>query len=200
VVYLRKPSHPDAAPPYQLKLPNGEVIHTFSFTVIDLCKVKTKNLFQTGLKGILPLVTLTEDGQDHDAIDRVIEELQQPGVKKREELLSLTYGLAALVFEEESEHLWLQRRFAMIEDIIEESWAFQEMIQKGLEKGLEKGLQAQRQSLILLIQTHYPALLQLAQDVCNAMRTLEELQDLFQKVLLAKSEQEVRQHLLGAQK
>src|SRR6266446_117006 len=31
VVYLRKPSHPDAAPPYQLKLPNGEVIHTFSF-------------------------------------------------------------------------------------------------------------------------------------------------------------------------
>jgi len=50
------------------------------------------------------------------------------------------------------------------------------------------------------IQTHFPALVQLAQNVCDAIQTLEELQDLFQKVLLAKSEQEVRQILLGAQK
>jgi len=58
----------------------------------------------------------------------------------------------------------------------------------------------QRQNLILLIQAHFPALVQLAQDVCNAIQALEELQDLFQKVLLAESEQEVRQHILGAQK
>jgi predicted transposase YdaD len=212
VVYLKKPGHPKAASPYQLKLPNGKVIHTFSFTVIEMCKVKTRTLLQRGLKGILPLVSLTQDGQDHGAIDYVIKELRQPGVEKREELLSLTYGLAALVFEKESERDWLQRRFAMLEDIIEESWAFQEMKQKaekkaeekvykkGLEKGLEEGLQAQRQSLILLIQRYYPALLQLAQDVCHAMRTLEELQDLFQKILQAESEQEIRQLLLGAQK
>ena len=206
VVYLRKPGHPKAAPPYQLKLPNGEVIHTFSFTVIELCKVKTERLFQTGLKGILPLVPLTQNGRDHGAIEYVIKELRQPRVKNAEELLTLTYGLAALVFEKESEHLWLQRRFAMIDDIINASWAFQDMVQigrkegikEGLEEGLEKGLRAQRQSLILLIQKHYPALLQLTQDVCNAIQTLDELQDLFQKVLLAKDEQEAHQLLLDA--
>jgi hypothetical protein len=196
VVYLRKPGHPKAAPPYQLKLPNGEVIHTFSFTVIELCKVKTEKLFQTGLKGILPLVPLTQNGQDRDAIEHVIKELRHPGVKKQEELLSLTYGVAALVFESESEHNWLQRRFAMIDDIINESWAFQDLIQRGR----KEGLQAQKQNLILLIQKHYPALLQLTQDVCNAVQTLEELQDLFQKVLLAKDEQEARQILLNVQK
>jgi flagellar biosynthesis/type III secretory pathway protein FliH len=204
VVYLREPSHPKAAPPYQLKLPNGEIIHTFSFTVIELCKVETKKLFQTGLKGILPLIPLTQDGRDHHAIEHVIKELRQPGVKKAKELLTLTYGLAALVLKEENEHLWLQRRFAMIDDIINESWAFQEMIQKGHEKGLKEGLkeglQAQRQSLILLIQKHYPTLLQLAQNVCNAIQTLEESQALFKKVLNAQDEGEVRQILLSAQK
>ncbi len=204
VIYLQKPGHPKAAPPYQLKLPNGKVIHTFSFTAIDMCKVKTQSLLQRGLKGLLPLVPLTEDGQDHDAIECVIKELRQPGVEKAGDLLTLTYGLAALVFKKESEHLWLQRRFTMIDDVIKKSWAFQDMIQigrkEGLEEGLEKGLRAQRQSLILLIQKHYPALLQLTQDVCNAIQTLEELQDLFQKVLLAKDEQEARQLLLDTKK
>lgn len=197
VIYLQKPGHPKAAPPYQLKLSNGEVIHTFSFTVIELCKVKTKSLLQRGLKGLLPLVPLTEDGQDHDAIEYVIQELRQPGVKKAKELLTLTYGLAALTFKKESEHLWLHRRFTMIEDIIEESWAFQEMIQKGHKKGLKE---AKGQDLLLLIQRYYPALLQFAQNVCNTIQTLEELQDLFEKVLNAQDEREVRQYLLDAQK
>ncbi|HWS83581.1 MAG TPA: hypothetical protein VN207_04920, partial [Ktedonobacteraceae bacterium] len=131
-----------------------------------------KSLLQRGLKGILPLVPLTEDGQDHDAIEYVIKELRQPGVKQAEELLSLTYGLAGLVFEQESEHDWLQRRFAMIDDVIEESWTFQEKKQKWQKE-------TQRQNLLLLIKTHFSSLLQLAQDVSNAIQTLEELQDLF---------------------
>ncbi|HWS83572.1 MAG TPA: hypothetical protein VN207_04875 [Ktedonobacteraceae bacterium] len=200
VIYLRKPSSSKAEPPYQLKLPNGEVIHKFSFSVIELCKMEAEQLFQTGLKGLLPLVPLTQDGQQHDVVERVIDELQQPGVKKSGELLSLTYNLAGLVFEGDSEQLWLVRRFEMLKDILEESWTYQKIKKEGLEEGLEQGLQAQRQSLVLLVQTHYPALLQLAQEVCNAIRTLEGLKDLFQKVLLAKDELGVRQLLLSVKK
>ncbi len=99
-----------------------------------------------------------------------------------------------------------------LEEVLEESWAFQEMRRKayeqaykqgykaGYKEGLKEGLQAQRQSLILLIQKYYPALLQLAQNVCNTVQALEELQELFEKVLYAKDEQEVRQILLSAQK
>ncbi len=193
VIYLRKPGHPKAASPYQLKLPNGKVVHTFSFTVIELCKVNTKSLLQRGLKGILPLVPLTQDGQDHDAIEYVIKELRQPGVEKAEELLTLTYGLAALVFKKESEHLWLQRRFAMIEDVIKESWAFQDMIQIG-------HIERQRQDLLLFVKTYFPNLAQFAQDVCDTIQALEELQSLFENVLRTRDEEKVRQILLDAKK
>jgi predicted transposase YdaD len=162
--------------------------------------MQAEQLFQTGLKGLLPLIPLTQDGQQHEVVERVIDELQQSGVKKSGDLLSLTYNLAGLVFEGESEQLWLRRRFAMLKDILKESWTYQEIKKEGRAEGLEQGLQAQRQSLILLIQKLYPALIQLAEDVCNTIRTLEELQDLFQKVLLAKDEQEVRQLLLSVQK
>ena len=205
VVYLRKPGHPKAAPPYQLKLPNGEVIHTFSFTVIELCKVKTEKLFQTGLKGILPLVPLTQDGQDRGAIEYVIKELRQPRVKNAEELLTLTYGLAALVFEKESEHLWLQRRFAMIDDIINASWAFQDMVQIGRKEGIKEGRkegreEAKRQDLLLFIKMCFPSLAQLAQNVCETTQTLDELQSLLENVLRTKDEEKVRQILLNAKK
>jgi flagellar biosynthesis/type III secretory pathway protein FliH len=118
-------------------------------------------------------------------------------VKKSGDLLSLTYNLAGLVFEGESEQLWLVRRFEMLKDILEESWTYQRIKEEGREEGQ---LQGQRQALLLLIQTRYSALVQLAEDVCNAIRILEELQDLFQKVLLANDEQEVRQLLMSVQK
>ncbi len=125
------------------------------------------------------------------------KELRQPGVKKQAELLSLTYGLAALVFKEESEHLWLQRRFAMIDDVINESWAFQDLIQRGRKEGIEE---AKKQDLLLFIQTYFPNLSQTAQNVCNDIQSLEELQGLFEKVLLAKDEEKVRRILLDARK
>src|SRR5437588_405927 len=135
--------------------------------------MEAEQLFQTGLKGLLPLVPLMQDGQQHDVVERVIDELQQPGVKKSGDLLSLTYNLAGLVFECESEQLWLRRRFAMLKDILKESWTYQEIKKEGREEGREEGqLQGQRQALLLLIQTHYPALVQLAEDVCNAIGTL----------------------------
>jgi len=241
VIYLRKPGSSKAKSPYQVKLPNGKVVHEFSFSVIELCKMEAEQLFQTGLKGLLPLIPLTQDGQQHDVVERVIDELQQPGVKKSGDWLSLTYNLAGLVssqklgaektdhlvesrieapspsddqhsqatlpliiekipglvFEGESEQLWLVRRFEMLKDILEESWTYQRIKEEGREEGQ---LQGQRQALLLLIQTRYSALVQLAEDVCNAIRILEELQDLFQKVLLAKDEQEVRQLLMSVQK
>jgi hypothetical protein len=42
--------------------------------------------------------------------------------------------------------------------------------------------------------------LQLAQNACNTIQALDELEDLFEKVLYAKDEQEVHQLLLSAQK
>lgn len=75
----------------------------------------------------------------------------------------------------------------MLEDIIEESWAYREMVQKGyikgmekgfedgLEKGMEKGrtegLQKLRQVLLDLVSKRFPPLAQ------EAQQSLEQIQD-----------------------
>jgi len=85
-----------------------------------------------------------------------------------------------------------------LEDALEECWAFQEM-KKAYKEGIAKGLQAQ--SLISFIEGYFPSLVQLARDIIWHIKwTLEELQDLFRKVVRAKDEEEVRQLLLSAQK
>ncbi len=85
----------------------------------------------------------------------------------------------------------------MIDDVINESWAFQDLIQRGRKEGIEE---AKKQDLLLFIQTYFPNLSQTAQNVCNDIQSLEELQGLFEKVLLAKDEEKVRRILLDARK
>ena len=50
--------------------------------MVELCKVDTGQLFQRGLKGLLPLVPLTREGNRRQAVEQVIEELLAPGVRK----------------------------------------------------------------------------------------------------------------------
>lgn len=58
----------------------------------------------------------------------------------KSDLLSLAYAFAALVFKSEQDREWLRRRFTMLsDDILEDSWAYQEMLAKGIEKGWKKG-------------------------------------------------------------
>ena len=81
----------------------------------------------------------------------------------------------------------------MIEDVIKESWAFQDMIQIG-------HIERQRQDLLLFVKTYFPNLDQFAQDACDTIKTLEELQSLFENVLRTRDEEKVRQILLDAKK
>ncbi len=91
----------------------------------------------------------------------------------------------------------------MIEDILAESWAFQELQEKALIKGREEGMQeamkqeAQRHRRILLalIQARFPALAQLAEERGKAINDPEQFQSLLLNVSLASNEQEVKEHL-----
>ena len=89
-----------------------------------------------------------------------------------------------------------------LDEIFEESWAFQELKEayktKAGKRGAAKGLQAL--CLIGFIEKYFPSLVQLARDIVSPKWTLEESQELFKKVVDTEDEQEVRQILLGAQK
>jgi len=129
VIYL-KPDSSIAQSPYEVRLHDGELAHCFWFRVIKLWTVPTEDLFQTGLKGLLPSVPLSREGQRREAVEQVISELSQEEVGKQRELLSFTYGFGSLVFEDENDQSWLRRRFGMLKDILRESWALKELAQE----------------------------------------------------------------------
>jgi hypothetical protein len=70
---------------------------------------------------------------------------EQPG------LLEWAKIFARIVFKDKADHEWLERKFAMYNDIISESWVIQEAIQKGKLEGL-------RISVLAIIQSKFPEL------------------------------------------
>jgi predicted transposase YdaD len=140
VVYLKKVNSV-AVSPYILQGLKGENIHLFYYNVIKLWEVSTQQLKDLGLKGLLPLLPLTHEGKKQAVVEEVITELCKDDRQERSELLSLAYGLASLIFRSGDEQRWLKWRFGMLDDLLDESWAFQEILQKGLKRGLDQGLE-----------------------------------------------------------
>jgi predicted transposase YdaD len=123
------------------------------------------------------------------------------------ELLPLGEMLAGLVFKDSADREELKRRFAVYKDIIEESWVYQEILQKGVEKGLQQGVQQglqqgvqqglqetlrrQRQAILGLLQKRFPELVDLTQKQLNSVTDPDALQDLVVKAGTAQNAKEI---------
>ena len=203
VIYLKK-DHKMAESPYVWKWQSGQEIHRFNFGVIKLWEISTEALKQLGLKGLLPLLPLTHEGNAKEVVEEVIAGLCPVGEKPMKELLSLAYGLAALIFNNTADHAWLRKKFSMLEDVLKDSWALQEIMQKGLEQGLEQGLgeglrqevQRHRQILTTIVESRFPTLVQVTKERCQAIDNPERLQDLIIRAGVAQNEQDFRAYLL----
>ena len=143
VIYLKKDSTV-AKPVLTQGLPNGRAIHRFDFEVIRLWEIPTKELEQKGLEGLLPLLPLTREGARREVVEEAIVGLAPAGEEPKAELLALTYGLASLAFQNEADQEWLNRRFAMLYDILLETRAYRELTKESRKEGIEEGLKKGR--------------------------------------------------------
>jgi len=161
---------------------------------------------------LLPLLPLTKEGTHREVVDEMIAGLNVAG---RQDLLPLGYAFAALIFNKEGEREWLRRKFTM--DILEESWAYQEMVKKGLEKGLQQGLerglekglkkgrqegelQAQRETLLDIVQARFPELASLTKKQTSITKDPQLLQHLTVKISTVQTANEAEQLLLALSK
>ena len=154
-------------------------------------------------------MVLAQGGKRPEVVEEVITSLKSVGGEAGKELLSLTYILASLVFENEADCRWLKKRFKMLQDILRDTWAYKEIMQEGREEGLQKGLEEgreverqqrlkdQRQMLMTLVQVHFSNIAQLAQERADAIKDPEVLQSLILKVVAAQDEEEAKQILLS---
>jgi len=195
VVYLKKNVQAIGSP-YQIVLPDGQEVHRFQFGVIELAEIEPEDLQRVGAKALLPLMPLTRGGKRHEVVDAAIASLAPSGEVPDAELLVFTFEFASLVFNEESDRQWLKRRFSVFNDILRETWVFQEIMQEGEEKGLKKGLEELRRTLLDVVQARFPELSFLARGQIAFVEDLEVLRSLIVKMSTAQSMEEAQQHLL----
>ncbi|MGI9060251.1 MAG: Rpn family recombination-promoting nuclease/putative transposase [Ktedonobacteraceae bacterium] len=171
----------------------------FSYVIIKLWETSAEELLRTGLIGPLPLIPLTNGGTEQKWLATTIATLY---AADEYELLSLTKLLAGLVMKHKDQQELLERLFAMYKDIVEESWVYQQIAQRGLEQGLEKGLEqglglGEQRALVAIIQRRFPAILQTAKDLIDGITDADTLERLVVEVSVAQNAQDVL-HILRA--
>ena len=199
-------------PPHIIVLPTGKEIHRFYFVSIKLWELPREVFKKRQLEGLLPLLPLTSEGASREAVEEMITGLQASGNK---DLLSLGYAFAALVLEETADKEWLKRRFKMLEDVLEESWAYREMVReaglKALRQGREEGrkeaeeraekraeskmLRRERALLVRYIKTRFPEHLALARECAEAITSSAELDDVIVKLFSLQETDDVSSYL-----
>ena len=88
----------------------------------------------------------------------------------------------------------------MYKDIIEDSWFYQETMQKGVEKERQQELQRQRHALLTIVQARFPEMVDLTKKQIDSIADPESLQDLIVKISLAQNLPEVFQALIEVDK
>ena len=210
VIYLKDDGNVPSSPLIK-ELPNGQGVHRFDYGVTKLWEKATAELEHMGLVGLLPLLPLTREGAQREVVERTITSLMPVGEQPRQDLLTLTYGLASLAFENEADQQWLKRRFEMLYDMLRDTPAFQDIMKEGRQEGLELGLErgreegrkeghneALRQALLAIVQARFPSPRMIRQTKGQAAIIDDPavLQDLIVKVSLAESAEEAERSLL----
>jgi len=119
---------------------------------------------------------------------RVVEEMVTEIVEAKQfALLRYAQMFSSLVFKDKDDRAWLERRFAVYKDILEESWVYQETKEKGREEGRQQERQRQRRSIETIVQTKFPEMLDLTKKQIENVSDPEVLQDLIVKISLAQT-------------
>jgi predicted transposase YdaD len=194
VIYLRKDGRVPESPLIRM-LPSGEEGHRFYYRVVEVGKIPAKQLLQKGLSGLLPLLPLTESGAEPEVMQEMVTTLQEAGER---ELLALAYAFGGLVSGNEAYNEWFKRSFAMLEDILEESWTYQEILKKGREEEHRQRVQEQRETLLSFVQMRFPELTLIAKQQISTINDPGALHDLIIKLFAVQTAEQARQALMEA--
>lgn len=212
-LYLWKDEH--IVEPIYKRVSGGEEIHRFAYKNIFFWETPPEKLLSIGLEGMLPLLPLTKGAMQarDEIVGMMINGLREA---HKEDVLALGYAFAGLVYETEADQQWLKRRFQMFHDILEGSWSYREMVQKGvdigleqgIEKGIEKGLEqgelralnAVRPVLIHFVETRFPELTSLAKQQAERINKPELLSAVLDKLFIAQTIERAKQVLMEIDK
>jgi len=179
VIYLLK-DKAIVQPSYTVEFPESELIHHFVFRHMKLWEIPPEVLIQFNLPGLLPLLPLTQGGDQREVVELMVRRLWQTG---RKDLLAIGCSFADLMFKQESDWQWLKEMTKRMEDILEESRFLQEWMQKG-------SLRELRSILIQFTTLRFPDLVSQAQKQSEQAQSPEQLRAMMDKLFTATTVQE----------
>ena len=180
VLYLRKDGTVPASP-LVWHMPDGNEILRFHFEVIKLWEMTAESLIKTRFVGLFPLLPLTKDGKRHEVVDEMVTRIFEA---KQPALLRYAQMFSSLVFKDRDDKAWLERRFAVYNDILEESWVYQET-------KLEGKLEALQKTVLNLVQAHFPQALSLTKTQIDGIKDEVVLQNLILQISFAQKNGDV---------
>ncbi len=197
-------------PPFIKRLRNGVEYNRFNYALIDLSEMTFEEfLAKAGDKtGLLPLIPLTEGGNQPAAVDIMINGLIEA---KKTDLLWTGYALAAKVFDK-NDLPWLKRRFAKMSDFLSDSPVYQELVTEATAKGKAEGIETGKMQAVSAMQQNlgkkllseidqrFPDLNTLARKRVKGINDADVLLDLLLKVAGASTKQEAQEALTGSMK
>ncbi|HEY6542524.1 MAG TPA: hypothetical protein VIZ18_16395 [Ktedonobacteraceae bacterium] len=199
VIYLRKDGEAPQSPLIR-RLRNGDEYQRFYYTVIELANISARQLLQMGLHGLYPLILLTKGGTEPEVVREMVTTLTEA---RELELLALAYTFGGLAPGSEAYEAWFKRSFAMLDDILEESWTYQEIVKKGVMKGREEERQhlirGQRETLLGIVRKNFPELSTFAELQVENIKDTDALQQLINQLLFSvQSSEEAKQAIIDA--
>jgi hypothetical protein len=177
--------------PYVQEIPGTGMGHHFSFLVIKLWEVEREVLKRSGFEVLLPLLPLTKGGNTPQVVEEMASEL---AARDRSDLLDLGLFCAGLVLKKKIDKQWLRERFRDMQSIIEDSWVYQEVIEKGLQQGRQQAFQ---QAAISVLKARFPELEQFATDIIETINDPQQLQMLIFELSIAPSQERAKELLLS---
>lgn len=142
---------------------------------------------QPGYEVLLPLLPLTKGGQNLQTVDDMITELI---ARNRPDLLGLGQFCAGLVFTDEVSKQWLTERFDKVLNIFEESWTYQQTLQKG-------ALQTAQRMAVSIVAARFPQLEQLAKLIIASISDPKRLEVLVVELSTSSSQEHAKELLLS---
>lgn len=196
IIYLRPVKHM-AKSPLIWTFPTGDEVLRFHFGVIHLWDIPSEEIRQTGFSGLLPLLPLTKGGNQLATAGTMIDDIV--ATKRPELLLGLAKAFASLVFTGEADKIWLERRFAVYKDILDESWAVQEWKAEGVIKGKAEGIiegeikgeiKGLHEALLDIFQARFPEIVSVARPEIDAIQDARLLRDVLVQTSLVQTPKE----------
>lgn len=200
VVYLRK--RKVSRSPYTRTFVDGHTTHHFYYRIVKLWEVPADMILSLGWEGLLPLLPLMKGGKQAEIVEVMISRLGQIQDK---ELLAPAQIYGGLAFSSPAEKARFKRRFKVFQDIMKDSWVYQEIVQeseeRGREQGREEGAQkALREAIMQCVAQRFPTLEILASQRIAHMTDVNSLNVLLVTLFTAQEVEVARQLLVDAAK